>query len=254
MAPESTAVDALLELGFTEYEAGCLVALVRAGTATAADVSDHSNVPRSRVYDVADGLAEEGYVEVMDGEPRRYRALPPDRVVDRLEETFQAQVATLGETLETLHDSAETGSAGNVWSLSGRHQVLVRSQDLIDDAAAEVTMLVSDDLLIDDCIDCLRAAADRDVDLDLLAESAELRDWLDAQLPSATVRERPEVWSAVGNDGRLARLIVADGTGALVATKHRDGPTDQGTFEGVVGEGAANSLVLALQGTLASLD
>ncbi|UHQ97948.1 hypothetical protein HYG81_18615 [Natrinema zhouii] len=51
MPTESQAVRLLDDLGLTEYEARCFVALSRVQTASASEIHTLSDVPRSRVYD-----------------------------------------------------------------------------------------------------------------------------------------------------------------------------------------------------------
>lgn len=54
------AVTSLEELGLTEYEARCFVALTRLSKGTAKEVSQVADVPRSRVYDTIERLERTG--------------------------------------------------------------------------------------------------------------------------------------------------------------------------------------------------
>lgn len=60
MASKAEAVEALTELGSTEYEARCFVALSQLSEGTAQEISQVSEVPQSRVYDIADSLFQRG--------------------------------------------------------------------------------------------------------------------------------------------------------------------------------------------------
>lgn len=54
MAVETDAIEALTELGLTEYEARCFVALSQLTQGTAKEISRVADVPQSRVYDVTE--------------------------------------------------------------------------------------------------------------------------------------------------------------------------------------------------------
>ncbi|SFR98656.1 Sugar-specific transcriptional regulator TrmB [Halomicrobium zhouii] len=75
----------LTELGLSSYEEQAYRALLTLGPATAQQVSETSDVPKGRVYDVLNALAARDLVEVRAGaEPRQYAAADPDEAVDRL--------------------------------------------------------------------------------------------------------------------------------------------------------------------------
>ncbi len=56
---ESDAIEALEELGLSNYEAKVFVALQRLGTGTARDIHQATDVPRSQVYGAAESLQEQ---------------------------------------------------------------------------------------------------------------------------------------------------------------------------------------------------
>lgn len=68
----SAAVKQLKQFGLSTYAARTFVALVELGSGTARDVSQVSDVPRTRVYDAADELCEYGLVEVRQTSPKEF--------------------------------------------------------------------------------------------------------------------------------------------------------------------------------------
>jgi sugar-specific transcriptional regulator TrmB len=68
------AIEALEQLGLTEYEARCFVALTRLPHGTAKEVGKVADIPRSRVYETMDRLQDRGLVDIQKGDPRRFRA------------------------------------------------------------------------------------------------------------------------------------------------------------------------------------
>ena len=58
------AVEVLQQLGLKEYEAQCFVGLSRLSTGTAKQLSEITDVPRTRVYDAVRVLEAKGLVVV----------------------------------------------------------------------------------------------------------------------------------------------------------------------------------------------
>ncbi|MFC7008304.1 TrmB family transcriptional regulator [Halalkalicoccus salilacus] len=107
MPTEDEAVNLLEELGLTEYEARCFVALSRVGNASAKEVSDLSGVPRSRVYDAVERLHRRGLVDVQQSDPRQYQALPKDDALAVLRERYTTTLDATDEALSGLRRSEE---------------------------------------------------------------------------------------------------------------------------------------------------
>ena len=69
-------LSTLQRLGFTEYEAKVYLALLRHSPLTGYAVAQRSGVPRSKVYEVLNGMVGRGEVLVSYGEPTQYGPLP----------------------------------------------------------------------------------------------------------------------------------------------------------------------------------
>jgi sugar-specific transcriptional regulator TrmB len=143
MPTEDEAVHLLEELGLTEYESRCYVALTRVGNATAKEVSDLSDVPRSRVYDAVDRLHERGLVDVQQSDPRAYQSVPVEVALESLREEYTSKVDAAGEALDKL-ERAETQEHTGAWAIADHDHVSDRIGTLVDDAATEVYLLVVD--------------------------------------------------------------------------------------------------------------
>lgn len=234
------------ELGFTAYEADGLVTLLRSSPATASEVANRSDIPRSRVYDVMGDLADRGFVEVCEGEPREYRTVPRESITTALAGRYRNQIDDLEELLENI-ETAEPPDPDRcrVWSLRGRDQTVTRGQQLIDGAEETVIGVVSSELVEADCLDRLEAAADRGVDVTLLA-SGERLEWFADRLPSASVDE-PPAW--IPGDP-LVRLLVVDDRACQVATRSQPSPTARPEIRSAVAAGQTNGFVIALGAAL----
>jgi len=71
------------------YEVKVWVALISKGVATAGELSDMSNVPRSRAYDVLESLEKKGFIVMKIGRPIKYLAVKPEEVIKRVKNGLQ---------------------------------------------------------------------------------------------------------------------------------------------------------------------
>src|SRR6056297_2335517 len=94
---QTRAIDLLQELGLKEYEAKSFVALARRQHGTAKDISETSDVPRTRVYDAVRVLESKGLVETQHSNPQVFRAVSIDEAVD----TLQAEYIERAESLRS---------------------------------------------------------------------------------------------------------------------------------------------------------
>src|SRR3989344_2362202 len=81
------------------YEVKIWTALLSKGVSSAGELSDISNVPRSRSYDVLESLEKKGFVVMNLGKPIKYIAVDPREVLERvkkkLEENTRKQLAAM---------------------------------------------------------------------------------------------------------------------------------------------------------------
>ena len=100
---DEAAINELVELGLTRYEAQGYLALIGRGDATPAETARLGRIPRPRAYDVLASLAERGFVTSIPGGPGlRYRAKPPDQVLDSLLAVRRHELDRLAERSHKL--------------------------------------------------------------------------------------------------------------------------------------------------------
>ncbi|WP_222912717.1 helix-turn-helix domain-containing protein [Natrinema sp. SYSU A 869] len=81
----------LSELGLSSYEEKVYRALLVTGAVTATELSDISDVPKGRIYDVLNGLEARKLIRTQSNDPKQYVAVQPETVVERLlaERTYE---------------------------------------------------------------------------------------------------------------------------------------------------------------------
>ncbi len=98
-------IDKLKLFGLNSYEAKIWVALLSRGVSSAGELSDISNVPRSRSYDVLESLEKKGFIVMKIGKPIKYIAVSPSEVLDRVKNKVKAEAEEQNKNLETLRES-----------------------------------------------------------------------------------------------------------------------------------------------------
>lgn len=252
MGGTDEAVEALVEIGLTEYEARCFVALTQLSEGTAEEIARIAEVPQSRVYDVAEQLHRRGVVDVQASEPRRYYALPAEEALDRLQREYTDTIDAARDRLLRL-DARETDSDG-VWQVVDREAVVARIAASVADASEEVYLLVADEALVDgELVTALEEAASGDAAVYAEVPTASARDRLLDAVPSADAAISPLSLDSQPADGpRPGRLVMVDRNTVLLSAL-REGsapgePAETGLWSTEVGHG----LVLWLRPLLAA--
>lgn len=98
-------LNKLKDFGLNSYESKLWVALLSRGISTAGELSDISNVPRSRAYDVLESLEKKGFIIVKVGKPIKYLAVSPQEVVERVKKKVNEEAEQKAKILEQLKES-----------------------------------------------------------------------------------------------------------------------------------------------------
>jgi sugar-specific transcriptional regulator TrmB len=105
MVATTEVLDALKSIGLNLYERKIFVALLAKGVATAAEVSEIANVPRSRSYDVLESLVEKGFVVFQPTKPIKYMVLSPKDALERMQQNIRKKQDEMIERIERLKSS-----------------------------------------------------------------------------------------------------------------------------------------------------
>jgi sugar-specific transcriptional regulator TrmB len=243
--PRSTAIDALRQLGLSTYAARTYVALVSLGAGTAKDVSEVVDVPRTRVYDATEELAEMGLVDVQQSSPREFWAVSAETTSRKFQEQYRHHTQVLTDALTDLEPVERRDEQRGVWTVDGRETVTDRVLEFIAAADDEIIYMSVEDVLTDAMVDALAAAADRGVAVKLGGGSPAVQAAIEEAVPSAARFDSLWVWS----DTPASRLLFVDREQTLVSVLVDD--SDGRTETAIWGSGETNSLVVVLEGIFA---
>jgi sugar-specific transcriptional regulator TrmB len=254
-------VELLQQLGLKEYESKSFVALARLPKGTAKEISEISDVPRTRVYDAIRVLESKGLVEVQHSNPQQFRAVPVSEAAETLRREFESRTDSLAEVLEDLDPAPREEDdevTHEVWSLSGTATIANRTQQLIDDAESEVVLIVGrEEVLTDELVEHLRVAIESGVDVLVGSATEGLSDTVDEALPGAQSFTSGLEWlesSPTDPDDAttISRLLLIDKNTILVSSAHEASDWNPETEKAVFGRGFENGFVVIARRLMAT--
>ncbi|GAA0522495.1 Sugar-specific transcriptional regulator TrmB [Halorubrum aquaticum] len=245
------AIELLQELGLKEYEAKAFVALTRLPQGTAKEISEISEVPRTRVYDAVRVLETKGLVEIQHASPQRFRAVSIDEAAETLRREYEERADSLRTTLREVEPAIpteETEVTHEVWALSGASGITSRTQQLVDESDREVILVIGDEsAYTPELRERLRAAEDRGVSVVIGITEESLRERVERDLPDAKVFVSGLEWLSssveTGDETVIGRLLLVDRNTILVSSFHEAVGDGHDHEQAVFGRGFDNGLV-----------
>ena len=86
------------------YEVRVWTALLSRGVSTAGELSNISDVPRSRTYDILETLEKKGFIVMKLGKPIKFVALKPEEVVERVKKNLVREANEKSKRLDKLKE------------------------------------------------------------------------------------------------------------------------------------------------------
>ena len=254
------AIEVLQQLGLKEYEARCFAGLSRLPTATAKQLSEMTEVPRTRVYDAIRMLEAQGLVEIHHSSPQQFRAVPLDEATETLRDQYQNRIDRLNNALETVEivETEEESPVQQVWAMSGRDAIENRTNQLITEAEDEIVLVLGDESLLTEHLTQELNGIGNGVNLIVGALTERLQEQVQEAVPTATTFVSGLEWLRNDSDETevaIGRLLLVDRSTFLVSSLMMDSRREQAVF----GEGFGNGLVvlsrrLMAQGLLVARD
>ncbi|MBX0325155.1 TrmB family transcriptional regulator [Halomicroarcula sp. F13] len=257
---QEEAIELLQKLGLKEYEAKSFVALSRRQRGTAKDISETSEVPRTRVYDAVRVLESKGLVETQHSNPQVFRAVTVDEAVNTLESEYVERAQSLRGVLSGLErtDEDDTEEATHeVWALSGNQGITSRTQQLIEGSTDELILVIGhESIFTDQLANQLRAAQKRGVNTIVGTIDEDLQVEVQDSLPDIEVFVSGLDWLSrsplPGDDTEISRLLLADREAILVSSFSETMEDGREHEQGVFGRGFDNGLVAIVRRLMAT--
>jgi sugar-specific transcriptional regulator TrmB len=204
----------LHEMGLSEYESAAYLALLRQGQGTAKEISNASDIPQSRVYDVLEKLERRGFVTIQMGRPKRYGAIEPDLAVEQYLNYKRNEFDASISKIENIGDQFVKELQSNqfqykhhdefdvFWSYEGKNYLLEQGGQLLANANTGIRMLTTANSfrrIVGHHKELLAKKADEGVEIRVLVNNFEQLD----DVVIETAREWAVVRAAENIEGRI---------------------------------------------------
>jgi len=213
----------LKEAGLTEYESRIYLSLLEIGASTASRISEHGNVPYSKVYEALNSLEEKGWIETQSSRPRRYYPKSPTEALDavktRMEGLVKSWEKSVLKELQPLYDKMEVREKPEIWILRGEFNTIAKLKEMVENTKIELMIAAppSATPFLDGLIPTLEELTDAGVSLLLMVSWDASDRVLQAISKVAEVRVRDHMFGGgVISDGREALLLLGEEKPSLV--------------------------------------
>jgi len=139
------------------YEVKVWASLLSRGISTAGELSNISDVPRSRTYDILESLEKKGFIVMKLGKPIKFVALKPEEVIERVKKNLVRDANEKSKRLERLKEEDVLKELSSLFlegakfvepgdlsgSLKGRQNVYNHLDMLVREAEKSITIVTT---------------------------------------------------------------------------------------------------------------
>jgi len=206
---------ALQEFGLTDYEIRSYTSLLEIGPATASELSEASDVPYSKIYEVLGSLEKKGWIESEHGRPSRYYPKPPSVAMEitksHLENTLKTNEALIQDELQPLYEKKGVKEHPDIWIVRGNFNVLARVRETIERVQKEILASVPTipDSVAEMLIPLVKSIADRGVKVQIMTMKNPMSETMAKLSKFCEVRVRAQMFGGgIIADGREVILLL----------------------------------------------
>jgi sugar-specific transcriptional regulator TrmB len=153
--------EAMKKLGFSDYNIIIYETLLKEKELDARVLSQKTQVPYSRVYEILNEMIEKGYIVKLDGRPSTYVPKSPIDVLQGIQQQYEQEFAInsaiVKDPLMGFFSETRSAQTAQISITYGKSSNLVHVKNLIRNAVRSLCMIVTDyDLLFPDILDELK--------------------------------------------------------------------------------------------------
>ncbi|MER2013826.1 MAG: helix-turn-helix domain-containing protein, partial [Methanobrevibacter sp.] len=123
-------------------EAQAYTTLTSLISSTAAEVSEKSGIPHSKIYDVLKGLTKKNFIEVEDGRPLTYHVKSPVEVLNREKEKINSEIDDTITRLTNIYENGMSQVQAPIWRIYGVDKIINQETEIIARAKQSVNMRI----------------------------------------------------------------------------------------------------------------
>jgi sugar-specific transcriptional regulator TrmB len=215
--------SAMHEMGLNAYEIDAYIALLEGGEMTAMEISQQTQVPYSKIYEVLNALKEKGWIKSGESRPTKYFPVPPLEATRftrlRLEDKYAMWEKMVAENLQPLYEQREIVERPDILILRGQQAVLAKLGEMLKMASKEIVVAAPEFAKpVITLADPLFSNLKRNINIQLMAEGKS-SDWnfLKKYAGISAVRLRDHMFGGgIIVDGKEAMLFLGEDKPSLV--------------------------------------
>jgi len=197
--------------------------LLEKGATTASQVSEHANVPYSKIYETLNSLERKGWIETKRGRPSRYYPKSPSEALNavrlRLEDSLKSWEQTVVSELQPLYEKREIREKPDIWILRGEFNTLAKLREMLSKAKVELMIAapILTEALVEVVASMLISFKGSEVKTLLLIGKDVEEQIIEKMMDVAEVRVRDRMFGGgVIVDGKEALLLLGEEKPTLV--------------------------------------
>jgi len=201
------------------YEVKVWTALLSRGTSTAGELSNISDVPRSRTYDILETLEKKGFIIMKIGKPIKFVALKPEEVIERVKKNLVKEADERSKRLDKMKNEDMITELNSLFtqgvkfvepsdlsgSLKGRQNMYNHLDMMIREAEKTITIVTTSEGLnrkLEALMPSLEQAKKRGVKIRIAAEITDANKMI--------AKELSQVAEVKNSSGIRARFVIVD--------------------------------------------
>lgn len=213
----------LQEFGLTGYEIRSYTSLLEIGPATASELSEASDVPYSKIYEVLGSLEKKGWIEMEHGRPSKYYPKPPSVAMEitksQLENALKTNEALVLDELQPLYEKKGVRERPDIWIVRGNLNVLAKIRETIEHVQKEILAAVPaiPDPIAEMLIPLVKTIAERGVKVQLMTMKSPMSENMAKLTKFCEVRVREQMYGGgiIADSREVILLLGQEGEEAI---------------------------------------
>jgi sugar-specific transcriptional regulator TrmB len=208
---------ALENLELTEYEVRGYTALLEHGAMTASRISEHADVPYSKVYEILGNLERKGWIETEHGRPSKYYPKSPSEAIAttkmRIEDTFNISQSQALRELQPLYERKETHERPDIWIVRGEYNILTKIRETLTRTKRELLIAspILPELVVANLVPILAHLKEQGVSISIMTSKKVGKESLKMMAEIADVRVRDQMFGGgVISDSEEVVLLLGE--------------------------------------------
>lgn len=216
MSNISTTVNILKDLGFTEYQAKCLIAIIKQDITTPKKISDLTGIPRSNVYEAAEQLSKKGLIEIKQDGKQKYKPTKTKEIIKDLETQQNKKLSKLKKSLSKI-ETQKTEEIDGIWTTNGKEKVIDRTKELLEKAKNEIVIIASEKTTPQNYIKILKKANKSNIKIIVATNSEKIKNEISQKIPKIKIIDKSKEWIL---NQEIIKIIMVDKNKILTAHTH----------------------------------